>query len=110
MSDLSSVFCKKVGDFFEIGVGKPYKIRAEDSEKLLSLNGGLGAVIVPRAGWSEEQIRRGVERLNQKRTVFLRIRHIWLRKEKLPRTSTGKLKRFCLEQEYGKGEINGTSV
>ena len=25
---------KKVGDFFEIGVGKPYKIRAEDSEKL----------------------------------------------------------------------------
>ena len=26
---------KKVGDFFEIGVGKPYKIRAEDSEKLL---------------------------------------------------------------------------
>ena len=23
-----------MGDFFEIGVGKPYKIRAEDSEKL----------------------------------------------------------------------------
>ena len=34
MSDLSSVFLKKVGDFFEIGVGKPYKIRAENSEKL----------------------------------------------------------------------------
>ena len=98
------------------------KIPGEDTDRLIceldgveegaviSLNGGLGAVIVPRAGWSEEQIRRGVERFNQKRTVFLRIRHIWLRKEKLPRTSTGKLKRFCLEQEYGKGEINGTSV
>ena len=24
-----------MGDFFEIGIGKPYKIRAEDSEKLL---------------------------------------------------------------------------
>jgi hypothetical protein len=37
---LSSVFDKKVGDFFEIGVGKPYKIRAEDSEKLLEYSGG----------------------------------------------------------------------
>ena len=40
MSDLSSVFCKKVGDFFEIGVGKPYKLGAEDSEKLLACEGG----------------------------------------------------------------------
>ena len=40
MSDLSSVICKKVGDFFEIGVGKPYKIRAEDSEKLFISKGG----------------------------------------------------------------------
>jgi len=29
-----------VGDFFEIGIGKPYKIRAEDSEKLFLLKGG----------------------------------------------------------------------
>lgn len=29
-----------MGDFFEIGVGKPYKIRAEDSEKLLEKKGG----------------------------------------------------------------------
>ena len=29
-----------MGDFFEIGVGKPYKIRAENSEKLLSSKGG----------------------------------------------------------------------
>jgi len=31
---------KKVGDFFEIGVGKPYKIRAENSEKLSKDKGG----------------------------------------------------------------------
>ena len=29
-----------MGDFFEIGVGKPYKIRAEDSEKLSIGKGG----------------------------------------------------------------------
>ena len=29
-----------MGDFFEIGVGKPYKIRAEDSEKLFKSKGG----------------------------------------------------------------------
>ena len=29
-----------MGDFFEIGIGKPYKIRAEDSEKLFNLRGG----------------------------------------------------------------------
>ena len=28
-----------MGDFFEIGVGKPYKIRAEDSEKLYIYEG-----------------------------------------------------------------------
>ena len=31
-----------MGDFFEIGVRKPYKIRAEDSEKLLTGMGGIG--------------------------------------------------------------------
>ncbi len=98
------------------------KIHGEDTDRLIcelegveegaviSLNGGLGAVIVPKAGWSEEQIRKSVEHFNKRRAAFLRIRQIWLRKEKLPRTSTGKLKRFCLEQEYGKGENNGISV
>ena len=30
-----------MGDFFEIGVRKPYKIRAEDSEKLSQGKGGF---------------------------------------------------------------------
>ena len=34
-----------MGDFFEIGVGKPYKIRAEDSEKLLKEKGGIRVVL-----------------------------------------------------------------
>ena len=45
LSDLSSVFCKKVGDFFEIGVRKPYKIRAEDSEKLSVQRGGKAPLL-----------------------------------------------------------------
>ena len=48
MSDLSSVFYKKVGDFFEIGVRKAYKIRAEDSEKLFNLV--YNAAIMVKAG------------------------------------------------------------
>ena len=46
MSELSSVFLKKVGDFFKIGVGKPYKIRAEDSEKLYYYKGGYKLISI----------------------------------------------------------------
>lgn len=36
-----------MGDFFEIGVRKPYKIRAEDSEKLLFWKGGVPMALTP---------------------------------------------------------------
>ena len=41
-----------MGDFFEIGVGKPYKIRAEDSEKLYIIKGGFKDGKVNRPGKS----------------------------------------------------------
>ena len=91
------------------------KIHAEDTDRLLiALEGvedgaviqtkeGLGAILVPRKGESEEQIRRAVENFNKKRPVDRQMRKIWLRKEPLPRTAAGKLRRFQLELEYGGG-------
>lgn len=88
------------------------KIHAEDKDNdLLKLphvkdaavfggKDGLCAVIVPddEANW--EQVRRAVERYNRKNASFYRIAKYWKRMEDLPRTSTGKLRRFLLEKEY----------
>lgn len=88
------------------------KIHGEDTDRLLSaldgvkegaviqLHGGLGAVIVPEAGADKERIRSVIDNFNQERMVYMRIRKFWIRHEKLPRTATGKLRRFQLEQDY----------
>ena len=89
------------------------KIHGEDMDVLLTeqkgikeaavfrWKSGLGAVIVPETGIEETEINAAVEEFNRERIVYTRIRRFWVRKEPLPRTSTGKLKRFQLEQEYG---------
>lgn len=89
------------------------KIHAEDMDSMLtSLEGvqeaaivyssklGLTAVIVPESMGQEERIREKIALYNKNTGFLLRIRHIWCRIEKLPRTTTGKLKRFQLEKEY----------
>lgn len=45
-------------------------------------------------------IKKRMEEYNRSKPVFQKIKKIWVRKEKLPRTSTGKLKRFVLEKKY----------
>lgn len=89
------------------------KIHAEDMDDILvSMRGvldaavvyspeyGISAVVVPALMEQVEIIRNEVEQYNRNAGILLRFRHIWYRKEKLPRTTTGKLRRYQLEEEY----------
>lgn len=88
------------------------KIHAEDMDQtLLSMNYikdaavvysssfGMTAVIVPDSEENEEVIRLQIEMHNKTTSPQFRIHHIWIRQQDLPRTSTGKLKRYQLEAE-----------
>lgn len=61
---------------------------------------GICAVIVVEPDTNVQMIQKGIEAYNRDCTPGQRIRHIWYREEKLPRTATGKLKRYKLENEY----------
>lgn len=63
---------------------------------------GLTVAVVAddEVNWNE--ICRSIDDYNQKFSPIYRIKQYWNRTEALPRTSTGKLKRFSLEEEYKK--------
>lgn len=88
------------------------KIHAEDEDRMLaaipgakeaaaiSVNGKLEAVVVIGPGDSQEEIQKQFEELNRKKPIAHRYAKVWITQKKLPRTSTGKLKRYQLEEEY----------
>lgn len=88
------------------------KIHAEDKDQeLLGLphikdaavfhtRTGLAAAIVPDGEMNWDELCGMLERYDQKQPPFQRIRRYWCHVGELPRTSTGKLKRFLLEKEY----------
>lgn len=92
------------------------KVHAEDTDaKLCALSGVadaavivsegvLAAVLVPDENVAEQELEREIKRLNRGRPASVRIQKVWIRKQRLPRTATGKLRRFVLEQEYERKE------
>lgn len=88
------------------------KIHAEDMDQMLlsmtcvkdaavvySASFGMVAVIVPEATECDETIQVQIEAHNKTTGPQFRIHHVWIRQENLPRTSTGKLKRYQLEND-----------
>lgn len=67
---------------------------------VIGSDGWMGAVVVCEKEINREKIEIEVKRLNRQNVPFFPIVKTWIRKEPLPRTSTGKLKRFELEKEY----------
>lgn len=67
---------------------------------VVSLNGKLWAVFVTEGDDRKRKLEQAVNRYNKKKSVYTRISGIHCRREKLPRTATGKLQRFKLEAEY----------
>ncbi|MDD3142048.1 MAG: hypothetical protein PHX08_24220, partial [Lachnospiraceae bacterium] len=59
----------------------------------------LIAVICPQNGVADYAIHSEIEKYNKKQQIIRRISEIWIRREPLPRTSTGKMKRQELQQE-----------
>ena len=49
---------------------------------------------------NKEEIESQIDSYNKTTSPQFRIRHLWFREEKLPRTSTGKLKRYQLADEF----------
>ncbi len=88
------------------------KIHAEDTDAELNLlegvleaavfgvNGKLVAAIVKEPESSEEKVMNGLKVWNRKKNAYARITGSWFYQKSFPRTTTGKLKRFQLEQEY----------
>lgn len=60
----------------------------------------LIAVIIPKKGVTEEAIRAELARYNKGQQYIRKIPEIWFYKEALPRTSSGKMKRNELTEEY----------
>ena len=90
------------------------KVHAEDTDgqicglpgvmdgAVISADGSLVAVVIPEEGVSEETLIQTVKRYNRTRQAAIRFQDFWIRFEPFPRTTTGKLRRFILEQEYRK--------
>ncbi|MBO4680102.1 MAG: hypothetical protein J5626_10595, partial [Lachnospiraceae bacterium] len=88
------------------------KIYCEETDEILSSlhgvkeaavlyeNKKLVAVICPEKGISKEEILGEIELYNRTQQVIRRIGDVWIRKEALPRTVTGKMKRNELEKQY----------
>ena len=89
------------------------KIHAEDMDNILagmehvaeaavvySTEYGMSAAVVPDSMEHKESIQQQVAAYNKDTSPQLRIRHLWVRETKLPRTTTGKLKRYQLENEF----------
>ena len=90
------------------------KIHAEDTDEklcalsgvkdaaVIAVDGVLTAVLVPEEGRQRADFERELKRMNRNRPSAIRIQNIWIYEEDLPRTTTGKLRRFVLEQKYAK--------
>lgn len=88
------------------------KIHAEDMDEQISgiegvkeaavigFEGKLGVVLVYEKECDRERIENEVKRINRENATFVQIVKIWMQNKPLPRTSTGKLKRYELEKEY----------
>ena len=88
------------------------KVHAEDTDEqlcgipgvgdgaVIGTDGQLTAVLIPNGELSEEELLREIKKFNRNRPAALRIKNIWIYQGKFPRTNTGKLRRFLLEQEY----------
>lgn len=73
---------------------------SEDAAVVYSPEYGMAAVIVPDLFENKEEIESQIDSYNKTTSPQFRIRHLWFREEKLPRTSTGKLKRYQLADEF----------
>lgn len=60
----------------------------------------LIAVVAPQKGASEENVLFSVAQYNKNQPYYRRIRHTWIYGSTLPYTSSGKLHRSRLEEEY----------
>jgi len=60
----------------------------------------LIAVVVPEKNASETAIMNSIESYNNRQQMIRRMNGVWIRKEALPRTSTGKMQRMLLEKQY----------
>ena len=67
---------------------------------VIGLGGRLEAVFAAETEVLERAAREAVEQYNKKKPAYMRITRVWCRKKGLPRTVTGKLRRFQLENEY----------
>ena len=88
------------------------KIYCEETDEILSSLAGvkeaaviyvkqkLIAVVCAQAGATEEQIRESIAQYNHGQQVIRRISDVWIRKNSLPRTVTGKMKRAELTEAY----------
>lgn len=88
------------------------KVHAEDTDKelaefpgvreaaVIGINGELVAVFVTKTAGEQKQIENALKNYNREHPAAVRIRKIWLREKEFPRTTTGKLRRIALEQEY----------
>lgn len=88
------------------------KVHAEDTDAELNMlegvleaavfgvNGKLVAAIVKKPENDDAEILDRLKVWNQKKNTYTRLSGIWFYQNSFPRTTTGKLKRFQLEQEY----------
>lgn len=61
---------------------------------------GMAAVVILECQKQLSEVQKRIDAYNRKRDSAARIRKVWFREEPLPKTTTGKLKRFQLEKEY----------
>lgn len=61
---------------------------------------GLAAVVILECLEDLPNVQKRIDVYNRKRDSSAKIRKVWFRVEPLPKTTTGKLKRFQLEKEY----------
>lgn len=88
------------------------KIHAEDTDAelrrldgvqeaaVIGVDGELVAVFVLEKEGSADAVMCGMKKLNRKKTPYTRMKKVWFRETPFPRTATGKLKRYQLENEY----------
>lgn len=67
---------------------------------VLSCANTLVAVLSPEPGIGEAELWRALEQYNQTQPFHRRMKKLWVYPGELPYTSTGKLKRQLLEEEY----------
>ena len=65
--------------------------------------GKVIAAVVCVSGTEEEGVRKNIKQYNKKQPYFRKLDEIWMRKEPLPRTGIGKLKRNAVVTEYENG-------